>query len=68
MKRWLVNVFWREVGHPRLPMTETWCGLVATDADRVGTARRLVQQVRQSVAGAYRIQVRFSPYPEEVAA
>ena len=65
MRRWIVNVFWRELGYPRLSLAETHCCLVATDADRASTARRLVSQVRANVAGHHRIRVRFTLHPHQ---
>lgn len=68
-RRWIVNVFWRECGYPRLPLTETWCCLMASDDERISTARRLVAETRRLVAGLYGVRVLFSLDPvQEVGA
>lgn len=68
MRRWIVNVFWREAGHPGLPMTETHCCLVATEHSRRSVASMLVSQVREAVAGVYGIRVLFTPHPQPSSA
>lgn len=66
--RWLVNVWWREPGWPRLTMMETNETDQAVGAGRIPVARQLVRRVRAKVVGPFGIRVTFTPHPQQAEA